>query len=100
VEDWVAWAGRVTVRRLREDVEHALALAETDHVAFGRDGGLPAEARAVNRGDREIGTTSRSLSNPWRDWDDSSSSMRFGAPFGAGSSKTRDAFPRQERPSA
>ena len=71
VEDWITWAGRVTVRRLREDVEHALALAETDHVAFGRDGGLPAEARAVNRGDREIGTTSRSLSNPWRDWDDS-----------------------------
>ncbi len=162
VEDWITWAGRVTVRRLREDVEHALALAETDHVAFSRDGGLPAEARAVNRGDREIcatvrsprdswrdgergseddreigatvmnprdpsrdaasptnawwwsgdaggkgtgdretGATARSLSNPWRDWDDSvSSSMRFSAPFGAGSSKTRDGFPRRERPSA
>jgi hypothetical protein len=32
--DWVVWARHVTVRRLRDDVEHALALAETDHPAF------------------------------------------------------------------
>jgi hypothetical protein len=41
----------VTVRRLRDDVEEALALAETDPEAFGRTGGLPGEA------EREIGAT-------------------------------------------
>jgi hypothetical protein len=30
LEEWVAWAGKVTVRRLRDDVEEALTLAETD----------------------------------------------------------------------
>jgi hypothetical protein len=75
MEDWVAWARRVTVRRLREDVEHALALAETDRVAFRRGGGLPAEAQgeghaeryagaqaahhADHRGEREIGAAER-----------------------------------------
>jgi hypothetical protein len=44
MEEWVAWAGQVTVRRLREDVEWALALEETDPVAFRRRGGLPPEA--------------------------------------------------------
>lgn len=39
VDDWVEWAGRVTVRRLREDVEQALILAETDPAAFRRCGG-------------------------------------------------------------
>jgi hypothetical protein len=64
VEDWIAWSGRITVRRLREDVEHALALAETDHVAFRRGGGLPEEARrgAQGEGDREIGAAARGLS--------------------------------------
>jgi hypothetical protein len=33
--DWVAWAGRVTVRRLREDVEWALALEDTDPLPSG-----------------------------------------------------------------
>ncbi len=51
VEDWVAWAGRVTVRRLGEDVERALALSETDPEAFRHGGGLPPESRD----DREIG---------------------------------------------
>ena len=55
VDEWVAWAGRVTVRRLREDVEEALALAETDPRAFRRDGGLPPEARE----EREIGAQPR-----------------------------------------
>lgn len=50
VDDWVGWAGRVTVRRLRDDVEAALTRRETDPAAFARDGGLPPEAR-----DREIG---------------------------------------------
>jgi hypothetical protein len=52
MEEWVAWAGRVTVRRLNEDVEHALALAETDPAAFCRGGGLPADARDEARGER------------------------------------------------
>jgi hypothetical protein len=49
VEGWVAWAERVTVRRLTEDVEVAPALSETDPEVFRRDGGLPYEARE-NRG--------------------------------------------------
>jgi hypothetical protein len=51
MEDWVAWAKRVTVRRLRDDVEWALALEETDPAAFRLSGGLPRE--------REIGATPR-----------------------------------------
>ena len=51
IEDWVAWARQVTVRRLREDVEWALTLEDTDPGAFRQNGGLPAESR----GDREIG---------------------------------------------
>jgi hypothetical protein len=57
MEDWVAWAERVTVRRLREDVEWALALEETDPVAFRQSGGLPPEARGEL--DREIGAPRR-----------------------------------------
>jgi hypothetical protein len=45
VAEWVGWAGRVTVRRLGEDVERALALAEMDPQEFRRGGGLPPEAR-------------------------------------------------------
>ena len=44
VAGWVEWAGRTTVRRLDDDVERALALAETQPVEFARTGGLPAEA--------------------------------------------------------
>ena len=51
VEEWVSWAGRVTVRRLREDVERALVLSETDPEAFRRGGGRPPQVC----GDREIG---------------------------------------------
>ncbi len=57
MEDWVAWADRITLRRLREDVERAVALAETDHVAFRRGGGLPPEAGSDADEDREIGAT-------------------------------------------
>jgi hypothetical protein len=53
MENWVAWAGQVTVRRLREDVEWALALEETDIVAFRRSGGLPPEARG-ERATRDV----------------------------------------------
>jgi hypothetical protein len=51
----VAWAGRVTVRRLRDDVEQALALLETDPEGFRRGGGRPPEVC----GDREIGAAHR-----------------------------------------
>jgi hypothetical protein len=50
IGEWVAWAKQVTVRRLSEDVEWALTLADTDPGAFRQSGGLPAEVR----GDREI----------------------------------------------
>jgi hypothetical protein len=60
MEDWVAWAGLVTVRRLREDVEWALALEDTDPVAFRRSGGLPPEAR----GDRGTGDAAQDASTP------------------------------------
>ena len=67
VEDWVQWAGRITVRRLREDAERALLLAEVDPETFRREGGLPPEARrcafdeshAGTRGGREIGAIHR-----------------------------------------
>jgi hypothetical protein len=48
---WIAWARRVTVRRLREDVDYALTLEYTDRGAFRQTGGLPA--------DREIGAQQR-----------------------------------------
>ena len=41
LEDWLAWAEHVAVRRLRDDVEWALALEETDPVTFVQSGGLP-----------------------------------------------------------
>ena len=47
--------GRVTVRRLREDVEQALALSETDPAEFQRCGGLPVDVGS----DREIGAAPR-----------------------------------------
>jgi hypothetical protein len=42
---WVAWAAQVSVRRLREDVDRALLLHETDPAAFARSAGLPEAAR-------------------------------------------------------
>lgn len=61
------------MRRLREDVEWALALAETDPVAFQQGGALPSEAREIGApqkdpardtvapaaADREIGAPQR-----------------------------------------
>jgi hypothetical protein len=57
VSHWVSWAGRVTVRRLRDDLEHALALAETDPEGFRRTGGRPVEARRRHAGDETSGKT-------------------------------------------
>src|SRR5687768_4968400 len=50
-EEWIAWAKQVTVRRLREDVDWALTLEDTDPAEFRRTGGLPE--------DREIGAKHR-----------------------------------------
>jgi hypothetical protein len=43
---WVDWARRVTVRRLRDDVDRAGLLDERDPEAFARTGGVPALPRA------------------------------------------------------
>jgi hypothetical protein len=66
VEGWVEWAGRITARRLDDDVDRALALAETQPLEFARTGGLPAETH-----DREIGAPpsasegDRPTPDPW-----------------------------------
>jgi hypothetical protein len=44
VPAWIAWASRVTLRRLRDDVEQALLLLETDPEAWSQCGGLPPES--------------------------------------------------------
>ena len=76
VEDWVAWAGRVTVRRLREDVEQALVLSETDPEAFRRGGGRPPqvcgdrEIRAQHRGaEKGVAGDERDIGAAPRDWE-------------------------------
>jgi len=74
VDSWVAWAQRVTVRRLRSDVDYAVTVAETDPAAFRSSGGLPAEARTSGAGDaehragddREIGAGSNRPANAGR----------------------------------
>jgi hypothetical protein len=59
IEAWVSRAARFTLRRLREDVEQALTLRDTDFAAFLRTGGLPQEDRDAlterSEEDRETG---------------------------------------------
>jgi len=92
MEDWVRWAGRVTVRRLRDDVEQALVTAETDPAAFRREGGLPAEAR--DRASRNDTCSDREIraihKEPKRD------SRRAGRAFRApsGDQETDEGIPR------
>lgn len=74
---WVAWAGRVTVRRLREDVDRALTLQETDAEAFRERGGLPVEA------DREIGAIPRELEGTPRTAQDREARASRSAPGGS-----------------
>jgi hypothetical protein len=38
---WVDWAGGITLRRLRDDVERALVVRDVDPAEFARSGGLP-----------------------------------------------------------
>jgi len=87
VVDWVAWAERVTVRRLRDDVEWALALEETDPVAFARSGGLPPEARgeggtrnAESGPSEHDGGRDREIGAPQRESAEETCSVRFIGP--------------------
>jgi hypothetical protein len=43
--EWVAWAQRVSVRRLEDDVDRALVLRDTDPDAWEETGGLPERVR-------------------------------------------------------
>jgi hypothetical protein len=87
MEDWVAWANRVTVRRLRDDVEWAVALEETDPVAFAQSGGLPPEARGEGgtRNDESgpsehDGGRDREIGAPQRESAEETCSVRFIGP--------------------
>src|SRR3989449_4289408 len=87
VVDWVAWAERVTVRRLRDDVEWALALEETDPVAFAQSGGLPPEARgeggtrsAESGPSEHDGGRDREIGAPQRESAEETCSVRFIGP--------------------
>ncbi len=53
-EAWIAFARRVSVRRLRDDVDRALILADTDPAAFAHSGGVPdLEAELACASDEE-----------------------------------------------
>ena len=87
VADWVAWAERVTVRRLRDDVEWALALEETDPVGFAQSGGLPPEARgeagtrnAESGPSEHDGGRDREIGAPQRESAEETCSVRFIGP--------------------
>jgi hypothetical protein len=85
MKDWVVWAERVTVRRLREDVEWALALEETDPVAFRQSGGLPPESREIGAPRREPGVDAapqleREIGAPPREATEETCSVRFFGP--------------------
>ena len=57
----------MTVRRLRDDVERALAVAETEPGAFRDDGGLPPEARPAGAGERDGAPPHREIGANHRD---------------------------------
>jgi hypothetical protein len=46
IREWIAWAMRVTVRRLEADVEAALVQRDSDPDGFSRTGGVPRDAWA------------------------------------------------------
>jgi hypothetical protein len=56
---WIARARRFTLRRLRDDVERALLVRETDFEGWLRTGGLPEEGEGGE--DREIGAPASGL---------------------------------------
>jgi hypothetical protein len=62
--EWVGWAGQVTVRRLREDVEWALTLADADPEAFRLSGGLPSADREIGAQHRDRAKDTSGRSDP------------------------------------
>jgi hypothetical protein len=50
---WVAWAQRVTVRRLRDDVAVAKGVLDTDPETWRTTGGLPADESDASGAERE-----------------------------------------------
>lgn len=44
IDVWVSWARRISLRRLRGDVEAALVVREADPAEWSRSAGLPADA--------------------------------------------------------
>jgi hypothetical protein len=66
--DWVTWAQRVTVRRLREDVNWAVTLQDIDPGAFLRTGALPAdrEIRSWMPNPTPVGDGTSSATGPER----------------------------------
>jgi hypothetical protein len=86
LKEWVEWAGRVTVRRLEEDVERAAMLAETDPVAFRRGGGLPPDA--AHAANREIGAQAKR--HEGHPTDPGESSPEAGGPVAEGGSEQGD----------
>jgi len=60
---WVEWAARVSVRRLQDDVDHALLVAETAHGALLATGGLPLEALCGGTDSAEAGSRPRSAAD-------------------------------------
>jgi hypothetical protein len=75
------------VRRLRDDVEWALALEETDPVAFAQSGGLPPEARgeagtrnAESGPSERDGGRDREIGAPQRESAEETCSVRFIGP--------------------
>jgi hypothetical protein len=68
---WIDWACGVTVRRLREDVESALVLHETDPTHFEETGGLPpaqgaAEEAAAGRDHEESPDRQTGVRQTWQ----------------------------------
>jgi len=62
---WIAWAQRVTVRRLREDIVRAIDLAASDPGLWAATGGLPEEVLAAASATAgEAGRDRRELASP------------------------------------
>jgi hypothetical protein len=92
IEDWVRWAGRVTVRRLRDDVEQALVLAEADPEAFRSEGGLPADAR--DRASRNETDSDREIRAIHKELERDSRRAGRGFEVSSGDDETDEGIPR------
>jgi hypothetical protein len=63
---WIAWAGRVSVRRLEEDVERALVLRETEPGGWHASGGLPQAEEPRRDEKRQTGVAATVLAETSR----------------------------------